>query len=259
MPSATECAVRTSKPRPSMALPRRCTKARSSSTRISERSCGSSSGLNDRSSVTAVPPHSNIIPGGNGTHPSSCCPSPCRPFCLTRRVLASRTPPTPVCSGGWAPLWPGFEHRAGPDDPGDGAGGRRRPVGQGDRGSGPLQQSLGNEEAQTHAMRIAVLAPISAPFHLPRRSRRNIWLAQGVQHQGRYPRSVVGDGDAYLPLRPGGLDLHRLAREIDGVLDQIADSVEDARSALTHRLAGGGGVGGLETAPGVALMTTLVL
>ena len=100
------------------------------------------------------------------------------------------------------------------------------------RGPRALQQGLGDEEAKAQPGRAR------RPC-LPRRggtARGDVGLAQGVDDVEGNTLAVVGDGDEHLARRPAGDDLDRVAGEVDGVLDQVAEPVDDAGPALAHRL-----------------------
>src|SRR5579883_2801983 len=94
--------------------------------------------------------------------------------------------------------------------------------------SGPLEQSLSDEDAETHMLRLA------AP-------PRNIGLAEARQEAGREAGTVIGDLDGDAGPVPGRGDAHLAPRELDGVLDEVAEAVHDLGAARHLRLAAGAG------------------
>src|SRR5215470_3423878 len=235
-PSATECAVRTSKPRVSMARARRNTKERSSSTRTNERSSGSSSGLNARSSTTAY------LLADHYSEPRRQA-KPVREIGL---LTDARVGGGQQGRGGWRlPARGGaqlaLEHWPGPDHRDDGAVVWALTIFQGDGGPRPLQQGLGDKKAKAQPGRLAVP-------DLPRASARgDVGLAQRIQDVERNAGAIVADRQHHLPRRPAGHDRNALSREIDRILDQVAEPVDHAGFALAQgfqrRLAIDTGVG----------------
>ena len=102
-------------------------------------------------------------------------------------------------------------------------------VGEGDFGAGPLQQRAGDEDAKPEP---GMLALVGA------RPPRQIGLADPLQHVGRDAGAVVGDHDLDGLAVPPRVDLDRVAGEVDGVLQDVADAVEDRGIARADRLAG---------------------
>ena len=103
-----------------------------------------------------------------------------------------------------------------------------------DGGSRPLQQGLGDEEAQAEAGGFAIRCWTSRR----RRTRRDVGLAQRIHDVGRHPRAIVCDGDCDQLGRPGGGDLDAGAGEVDRVLDEVAQTVDDAGTPFADGLRG---------------------
>ncbi len=79
------------------------------------------------------------------------------------------------------------------------------------------------------ALSLALVQPFAAA--------RQIGIAQPPQHIRRESGAVVGDGDDDLAAGPGDQHLDLLARELDGVLQQVAEAVHDLRPARQHGIA----------------------
>src|SRR5207245_2308086 len=94
-----------------------------------------------------------------------------------------------------------------------------------DRGARALQQGLGDEKPEAEAA--AGLCPLA---------RRHIGLADAVDDLGREARSVVGDGEGDLLAIPVPADGDGLLGEVDGVLDQVAEPIDDTGAASPDRL-----------------------
>src|ERR1700722_14682281 len=92
-----------------------------------------------------------------------------------------------------------------------------------------LEQRLGDEKAEPEPGVLVggALAPAAAGDER---------LAHAVHDIRRKARTVVVDRDPDLVAAPVGLDLHPLAREINRVLDQVAEPVHDRRIARDLRL-----------------------
>src|SRR5262245_50421905 len=71
-------------------------------------------------------------------------------------------------------------------------------------------------------------------FLLPQREVR---IAQLVENLRRETRSVIANGNGNLPGIPGNLDIHLPGSELQGVLDEIAEPVQQRRAILQARLA----------------------
>src|SRR6185312_7473926 len=101
-----------------------------------------------------------------------------------------------------------------------------RDVGEADPCAGALQQTLRNEDAESHMLLIAAAA---AP-------PGDIGLADARQHLLREARPVIDDVDRDRVLAPGGGDADLAPRELRRVLDEIAEAVHDLGAALHQRL-----------------------
>src|SRR5882757_3498881 len=134
------------------------------------------------------------------------------------------------CFGGG---FSGFKSAAGPHDLDHGAMIRKGPVGERHLGAGALQQRPRDEHAEPEPAALA-LRIVRAP------PPRQIGLADPLQHIRRDAGSIVGNHDVNGLGIPPGIDLHGGAREVDGVLEDVADAVEDRRVAHACRLAGTG-------------------
>ena len=91
---------------------------------------------------------------------------------------------------------------------------------------------LGDEKAEAQAA--ASLFGIA----FEDRPCRDIGLADPVEDVRGKARAVVGDRAGDDMLVPSGGDIDAAAREVGGVLDQIAEPVNDAWPAQQHRLGG---------------------
>src|SRR3954471_20737770 len=115
-----------------------------------------------------------------------------------------------------------FEHVAGPVEPHRGAGFGQAPVGEGYGCAGAFQQRLGDEEAETKAaarLAAAGLAGVAWP------AMRDVGLAEPADDVGRKARPVIGDRDADAAGVPARRDGHVCVREVDRVLDDVAEPV----------------------------------
>src|SRR5262245_31230843 len=116
---------------------------------------------------------------------------------------------------------------------------RKRPVLEIEPRPGAFQQRLGDEEAEPEAARfmpgrIALGALALAP------AAGDIGLADPLHDLRSKAGTVVGNGDGNLLPAPGGGDLDPLVGEVDGVLEQIAEAIEDRRIAAADRFGGSG-------------------
>src|SRR5690606_4443668 len=93
-----------------------------------------------------------------------------------------------------------------------------------ERGAGALKQRLGDEEPEPEA------ASGGAGVTL-----RHIGFADAVQYLRGEARAVVDDRQPHRFRIPAPVQRHRLAREIDAVLDEVAEPVDDARIAPSDR------------------------
>ena len=93
-----------------------------------------------------------------------------------------------------------------------------------DHGPGPLEQGLGDEEAEPHADMLVGGLPT---FGIGG-ARGDEGLAELFQHIGREAVAVVGNDNPHLVLRPARLDFDLARGKVDGVLHQIAQAIEHA-------------------------------
>src|SRR5262245_22142516 len=97
---------------------------------------------------------------------------------------------------------------------------------EGEGRSRALQQGLGDEHAEPQAA-----AGLAADVEAAPARRRDVGLADPVHDLGREARAIIADRYADLL----GAIAHRhfdpLAREVDRVLHQVAETIEDARIA----------------------------
>src|SRR6266849_1060139 len=124
----------------------------------------------------------------------------------------------------------GLETAARPGDLDHGAMIRKGPVGEGDLGAGALEQRAGDKHPETEAAVLALGFVDAAPA-------RQIGLADTLQYVGRETRAIVGNDDLDGLGVPPRIHLHRRPREIDGVFQDIGDTMEDCRITCADRLA----------------------
>src|SRR5882724_3101249 len=110
---------------------------------------------------------------------------------------------------------------------------RKGPVAEGNLCAGALKQGSGDEHAEAKAIMLVLRLVGAAP-------PRQIGFADAVQHVGCDARSIVGNDDLDGLGVPPRVHLHGRAREIDGVFQDIADTIKDRRIARADRLAGAG-------------------
>src|SRR6195256_993642 len=226
-PSATVSAVVTVNPRPSMARARRWRNDLSSSTISKERSpwglAGSVMGLPLSACAMHGPYYRPMV-----SRSRAAANRPSRPTVVEARGLEFTIWRSGPASGRRSDQQP-LEIGPAPAYPHDRAALRKLAVFQGQCRAGALQQGLGDEKAEAQPGRL-----VRGPYPLPPAGDEG--LAQAVHDLGRKARAVVIDGDRHLVAAPFGRDLDALAREIDGVLHQIAEPIHDRRIARHHRL-----------------------
>src|ERR1043166_2435478 len=208
-PSATVSAVVTEKPRVSIARARRWRKDLSSSTINKVRSAGSSAVATSVMGVLRL-----VLPAG------AAAPSPY----LGSANRVSR-PHGRLNFGNFGSF---FEIGATPTQFDDGAALGRRAIEARQRAAAALDQGLGDKEPEAEAagFRLGRRAPAAAA--------RDVGFAQPAEDFGRKTGTVVGDRDADFLFAPVGGKLDPQAREIDCVLDQIAEPVEHRGVARAH-------------------------
>src|SRR5204862_3086567 len=108
---------------------------------------------------------------------------------------------------------------------------RRGTIGEGERRAAALEQRLGNEDAEPEAADLALAARRMA-------AARQIRLPDAIENLGGKTRPVVRDRDRDLAVAPVRRDLDPGAREIDGILHEIAEPVDDRRVVIPDRLGG---------------------
>src|SRR5262245_47529109 len=114
--------------------------------------------------------------------------SPCWPYCLTASGhCVCRPVGGPARRRLWA-LLVALEVRARPTHPGDGATRGRQAVVERYGCPGALEQRLGDEEPETHPVRLAIAQRAVA---VACGTRRDVWLTQCVEDQGPDPRAIV--------------------------------------------------------------------
>src|SRR6516165_3890260 len=95
--------------------------------------------------------------------------------------------------------------------------------------TGALEQGARDKDTKPEAAILALV--LVAPA-----SPRKIGLADPLQDIGGKARSVVGNLDLNGLVVPPGVDLDRGAREVHGILQNVADAVEDRGIAPGDRL-----------------------
>ena len=91
-----------------------------------------------------------------------------------------------------------------------------------ERAAGPFDKDIGNEQTQAKSS-AGVLGPAGAV------RLRQVRLADPRQYVGRKARAIIGDNQTNRRFRPARANGHRPFGESDRVLDQIAQSGQDAR------------------------------
>src|SRR5215471_586080 len=222
-PSATDSAVVTVKPRPSMARASRCRNDLSSSTIRSERSLG-----------IALDPASFIVVSN---------PRTCQPGCLALfgavPAIWHLTRDLQLRSDSRGLKW-GRRERSFKilPVPGHGDGGavqRRRLIDQRELGPRALQKRLGDKKTEPKPKQRSFVGFRTARS---RPAMGDIGRAEAIDHFGRKSRPVVTDGDADFLRRPTGGDLDPVMGEVHRVFDQIAETVADRGIARSSRFAG---------------------
>src|SRR5215472_9878404 len=94
--------------------------------------------------------------------------------------------------------------------------------------AGALEQGARDKDAKPEAAMLTLVLVGAAP---PRKIR----LADPLQDIGCKARSVVGNLDLNGLVVPPGVDLDRGAREVNGILQNVADAVEDGGIASGDR------------------------
>src|SRR6516165_1589993 len=120
-----------------------------------------------------------------------------------------------------------FELAAAPVHADDRPAVRKRPVLKVERGARALQQGLGDEEPEPQTARLALAARPATVG--------DIGLADAVHDLRRKAWTVIGDGDGDVLTAPGGGDFDSLVGEIDGVLEQVSQTVKDRGIAAPDR------------------------
>ena len=106
-------------------------------------------------------------------------------------------------------------------------------VGERDLGAGALQQRPRDEHAEPEPAMLALGVVGLAPA-------RQIGLADPLEDVGRKARPVVGNHDFDGFVVPPRIHLDLVAREIDGIFQDVADAIEDRRIARADRLLAAG-------------------
>src|SRR6516162_2692317 len=243
-PSATLSQEVTAKPRVSIARESRSRNGLSSSTIKSERSAWSASSavakVGNSSGRTAIiwrlvgalPRSQNCAPVNAAERRSSGSSGVGRAFFAR---IGGRGPGFQQSALGGRRLAAvlGFEQVARPGDLDHSAVIWENAVVERNRCAGALQQRTGNKHAEPEAAVVAsglVLAP----------PPRQIGFADPLQDVGGKARPVVGNHDLHRLLVPPGVDLDGGAREIDGVLENVADAVKDCGIPPAYRLLASG-------------------
>src|ERR1700733_472821 len=226
-PSATDSAVVTAKPRPSMARARRCRNDLSSSTISSERSPEGGTGVAPGTALFIA----TLLRGG--------CNSTPQRFASRRRhepqAMKGRNRSTIKPDGelhlrtGDGRLKRGRREGALKIGaiPGHGdcrAMQRRCLIDQRKSCPGAFQERFGDEEPQAQPKHGILVTLRSARSRPP---VGDIGRADAVHDLRRKAGTVVSDGDAYSPRRPLRQNLDPPMGEVDRVLDQIAETVAD--------------------------------
>src|SRR5271168_4728339 len=244
-PSATDSAVVTRKPRPSIARARRCKNDLSSSTISSVRSPGTGPAAALGSVLfmillIATYLATYFVRAQARPRPNSIASSP-EPQAMKGRNRSTIKPHGGLhLRAGHGGLKRGWRQRAleigaVPAHSDTGAMQRRRLIDQRKLGAGTFQQGLGDEEPETQAEQSVLVAPRTTCARPP---VGNIGSADPVNDFRREAGPVVTDGDAHLVRDPLRRDLHPPMGEIDGVLDQVAESVADRRIARARGFVG---------------------
>jgi hypothetical protein len=93
-----------------------------------------------------------------------------------------------------------------------------------------LDQRLGDEEAKAHALLLAMACLPTRGWLAPPRPRRHIRFSDLLGDFREEARAIVEDFDGKVVVVPTRPEAHFMCREIGGVFDKIAETVQDFRS-----------------------------
>src|ERR1700722_15767783 len=239
-PSATDSAVATTKPRPSIARARRCKNDLSSSTIRSERSLGIEAGVALVMAIYSVNASNRY---SRAADLSGCLSGYAASRGVARQQIVNNQAnlvtelsgrDRGLKRGRWGRDQRPLEIGAVPGHVDGGPVERRLLIRERKPGAGTFQEGFGDEEAETEPKNRIVVA-----FSRPARRRPAVGdgrLPETGQNLGSEAWAVVADGDTDLVGIPLGEDFDPGAREIDRVLDQVPETVADRGIARAQRL-----------------------